>query len=130
MSEPFAYLNAINTTKVDLMTGSEDDEQEEKEYVPFVVNRSLSYFPDTVLYANEMNLLPDLDKKLQFHYLICSVRARKRYSKWVKRSISSDIETIKAYYKCNTRIAETYSRILTECQIETLRSRLNTGGQQ
>ncbi len=130
MSEPFAYLNAINNTKVDLMTGSDDDAQQEKEYVPFVVNRSLSYFPDTVLYANEVNLYSDLDKKLQFHYLICSVRSRKRFSKWVKRSTSPDIETIKAYYRCNTRIAETYSKILTECQIETLRQRLNTGGQQ
>lgn len=128
MSEPFAYLNAINTTKVDLMTGSEDDEQEEKEYVPFVVNRSLSYFPDTVLYANEMNLLPNLDKKLQFHYLINSIRPRKRYSKWVKKLEDNDLSAVMEYYECNARKAETALRLLSPDQIEQIKLRLLKGG--
>lgn len=128
MSEPFAYLNAINTSKVDLMTGSEDDAREEKEYVPFIVNRSLSYFPDTVLYANEVNLYPDMDKKLQFHYLINSVRARKRYGKWVKKTEDNDLNAVMEYYGYNARNAETALRLLSPNQIEEIRTRLHKGG--
>lgn len=128
MSEPFAYLNAINNTKVDLMTGSDDDAQQEKEYVPFVVNRSLSYFPDTVLYANEVNLYPDLDKKLQFHYLINSVRSRKRYSKWVKKLEDNDLSVVMEYYGYSTRKAEAALQVLSPNQIEQIKTRLLKGG--
>ena len=48
------FLNSINHTKDDLF--SDDDEYAEKLYQGFVVNRSLSYFPDTVFHANEMNI--------------------------------------------------------------------------
>ena len=128
MSEPFAYLNAINNTKVDLMTGSDDDAQQEKEYVPFVVNRSLSYFPDTVLYANEVNLYPDLDKKLQFHYLINSVRARKRYSKWVKKLEDNDLSVVMEYYGYSARKAKAALQVLSPDQIEQIKTRLLKGG--
>lgn len=128
MSEPFAYLNAINNTKVDLMTGSDDDAQQEKEYVPFVVNRSLSYFPDTVLYANEVNLYPDLDKKLQFHYLINSVRSRKRYSKWVKKLEDNDLSVVMEYYGYSARKAEAALQVLSPDQIEQIKTRLLKGG--
>jgi hypothetical protein len=61
------YLNAINYTKEPLL--DTEDESVEKGYTPFVVNRCLSYFIDTVLYANEMNRRPETDKKMQFDYL-------------------------------------------------------------
>ena len=128
MSEPFAYLNAINNTKVDLMTGSDDDAQQEKEYVPFVVNRSLSYFPDTVLYANEVNLYPDLDKKCQFHYLINSVRSRKRFSKWVKKLEDNDLSVVMEYYGYSARKAEAALQVLSPNQIEQIKTRLLKGG--
>jgi len=38
---PFDYLNAINTTKKDIMV----DDVAEKAYTSFMVNRGLSYFP-------------------------------------------------------------------------------------
>lgn len=130
MSDAFAYVNAINSTKVDLMTGSEDDVREEKEYVPFVVNRSLSYFPDTVLHANEMNMYPDLDKKLQFHYLINSVRARKRFSKWAKKTEDNDLSAVMEYYGYNARNAETALQLLSPDQIEQVKQRLHKGGSE
>ena len=130
MSTIWDYVNAINTTKVDLMTGSEDDEREEKEYVPFIVNRSLSYFPDTVLYANEVNLYPNLDKKLQFHYLINSVRARKRYGKWTKKTEDNDLSAVMEYYGYNARNAETALQLLSPDQIEQVKKRLQKGGSE
>ena len=71
---PFDYLNAINTTKKDIMV----DELAEKSYSPFMVNRGLSYFPDTILYANEMNKNHHIDHRLQFDFFINTIRKRKR----------------------------------------------------
>ena len=73
---PFDYLNAINYTKKDIMV----DDFAEKEYNPFIVNRGLSYFKDTVLYANEMNKNHTLDHRLQFDFLINIIRKKKRWS--------------------------------------------------
>ena len=63
---PFEFLNSINMTKKDIMV----DDIAEKAYLPYMVNRSLSYFNDTVLMANEMNTKHHLDHKLQYSFLI------------------------------------------------------------
>ena len=77
---PFEYLNAINSTKKDIMV----DDIAEKGYNSFMVNRGLSYFNDTVLMANEMNVNHTIDNRLQFDFLINIVRKKKRFSKWIK----------------------------------------------
>ena len=87
-------LNAINYDKTPIL----DDELQEKEYVPFVVNRCLSYFPDTILYANKVNHYNQLDKKMQFDYLRLSIRPRKRFSKWIKLQEEKDLQLIKDHY--------------------------------
>ena len=61
---PFDFVNSINYSKKNLMV----DEQSEEEYIPFLTNRALSYFPDTILYAQEMNINGHIDKKLQYNY--------------------------------------------------------------
>ena len=91
---PFEYLNAINTTKKDIMV----DDLAEKAYNSFMVNRGLSYFNDTVLMANEMNIHHTIDSRLQFDFLINIVRKKKRFSKWMKPETESDIEAVKEYY--------------------------------
>ena len=64
-------------TKKDIMV----DDLAEKAYNPFMVNRALSYFQDTVLFANEMNVNHTIDKRLQFDFFINMVRKRKRFFK-------------------------------------------------
>ena len=54
--KPFDFINDINTGKKDLINGSDNPELAEKIYSPFLTNRSLSYFSDTVSLANEMNM--------------------------------------------------------------------------
>lgn len=128
MTSPFDYVNAINFTKHDLMTGTENDELAESGYVPFLTNRSLSNFPDTILYANEMNMKHHLDNKLQFHYLINSIRPKKRFSKWAKRQDSDDFEAVKAYFKYNNTKTEQALSLLTPDQIIKIKNKLKTGG--
>ena len=120
------YLNAINYTKEPLL--DTDDESVEKGYTPFVVNRCLSYFIDTVLYANEMNRRPETDKKMQFDYLQRSIRKNKRYSKWLKQESVENLDIIKQYYGYSDTKAKEVMDILTADDIEFMRNRLNIGG--
>lgn len=129
MSNAFDYVSAINFTKKDLMTDTANDELAEAGYVPFVTNRALSYFPDTILYAQEMNRNGHIDNKLQFHYLINSIRPKRRFSKWVKRQDSDDFEAVKQYYGYNDIKAEQALSLLSPENIKEIKRRLNTGGE-
>ena len=123
---PFDYLNTINDTKKDIMI----DDIAEKAYASFVINRTLSYFPDTVCIANEMNRYHHLDKKLQYHFLINIVRKRKRFSKWIKPDLDSDIEVVKEYYGYSNEKAQQVHSLLSSEQIEELRKKVNKGGRK
>lgn len=121
---PFEYINAINDTKADLMV----DDIAEKQYVPFVVNRTLSYFVDTALLANEMNRYHHLDKKLQFHFLINSVRKRKRFSKWIKPQEQEALLIVKEYYGYSYEKARSALSLLSADEVEQLKHKLSKGG--
>jgi hypothetical protein len=127
MSNPFDYLNSINYDKTDLMTGTDNDQLAESDYQPFLINRGLSQHVDTIMYANVMNQYPNLDKKLQFDYLINIVRKKKRYAKWAKASEDLDLEAVKQYYGLNTQKASDALRVLTEKQLHLIKEKLKTG---
>ncbi len=127
MSNPFDYLNSINYDKTDLMTGTDNDQLAESDYQPFLINRGLSQHVDTIMYANVMNQYPNLDKKLQFDYLINIVRKKKRYAKWAKASEDFDLEAVKQYYGLNTQKASDALRVLTEKQLHLIKEKLKTG---
>ena len=109
------------------MTGSENDELAESSYIPFVVNKALSYFPDTVLQANKINQY-NIDKKLQFHYLLNSIRPAKRFAKWVKREDIADIEAVKQFYGYSTEKAIQALSILTSDNLHYIKQKLERGG--
>ena len=123
---PFDYLNAINYTKKDIMV----DDIVEKQYNPFMVNRGLSYFQDTVLMANEMNQYAHLDNRLQFDFLINIVRKRKRFSKWNKPEVATDFYVIKEYYGYSNEKARMVHNLLTDNQITELRRKVFKGGRK
>lgn len=123
---PFEYVNAINTSKKDIMI----DDLAEKAYVPFTINRSLSYFNDTALVANEMNKHSHIDKKLQFHFLINIIRKRKRFSKWNKPELVSDVDVVKEYYGYSNEKARQALPLLTPDQIMNLREKVSKGGRR
>lgn len=127
---PFDFINSVSKTKIDLIRANDSltPEQAEKQYVPFMVNRGLSYFPDTVLHANEMNRLPDIQKEGQYRYYLGAIRPNKRFSKWAKAEKNDDVAMIQKIYSCNRRIAKGYMKILTKEQIEDLRKTQEVGG--
>lgn len=123
---PFDFLNSINSTKVNLI---DKDSENINQYNSFLVNRSLSYFPDTVLISNEMNRLHHLDARLQYDFLINIVRKKKRFSKWDKPQ-STDIECIKEYYGYSDSKAKQIIGLLTSEQIQELKNKVNKGGRE
>lgn len=118
------WLNSINFTKQNILI----DSALEKEYSPYVINRSLSYFPDTLFHANEMNQKHFLSKKMQYDYLRCSIRKRKRFSKWDKKTQTSNLDLVKEYYSYSTKKALEILPLLSEDQIEYIKTALYTGG--
>ena len=123
---PFDFLNAINDTKKHLIV----DDLTEKKYSGFMVNRGLSYFHDTVLLANEMNRYHHLDGKLQFDFLINTVRKKKRFSKWLKPDEAEAIEVVKEYYGYSNEKARQALTLLTESQLNELKKRTYKGGRK
>ena len=120
------YLNAINYTKNNLF--DTEDESVEKEYTPFIVNRCLSYFMDTVLYVNEVNQRNHLSKNMQFDYLLNSIRKNKRYSKWLKRESEENLDIVKEFYAYSDRKAREILYILTSDDVDWMKEKLNKGG--
>lgn len=126
---PFDFINSITFGKNNLMEGTENDELAEKEYPAFLVNKGLSYFPDTALYANEMNIRAGIDNKLQYSYLINSIRPQKRFAKWVKKmQDSSDLDAVKEYYGYSNEKANQVLSILSEQQLCMIKEQLQKGG--
>jgi hypothetical protein len=103
------------------MKGTENDQLAEKSYAPFITNKSLSYFPDTIQLANMMNCNHALDNKLQYSFLLNIVRPSKRYSKWVKKDKDSDLELVMKHYSYNRQRAKEILKILTKNQITKIR---------
>ena len=122
------YLNSINLSKKNLM--EDEDPAWEKNYPPYIINKCMSHHMDTVMFANEMNQYPGLDKKLQYDFFINTVRPRKRFSPWGKKEKVKDIELVKEFYGYSTEKAMQALRILTDNQLEIIRTKQNKGGKK
>ena len=120
---PFEIIKSISSTKKDVL-------ENEKDYNAFMVNRGLSYFPDTVLYANEMNQYHHLDNRLQFDFLINIVRKRNRFSKWNKSIESENINAIKRYYDYSNEKARDVLPLLSNENLNTIKRKIFHGGKQ
>ena len=123
------YLKAINETKVNLLKTS--DIAWTKKYPPYIINKCLSMFWDTLPHANEMNGYHFLDKKIQFHFYINSIRKKKRFGgKWLSQAKLKNLEYVKEYYGYSNEKAKDALNILTEEQIEHIKSTLSKGGRK
>lgn len=100
----------------------------EKDYNCFLVNKGLSYFPDTVHYANMMNQHNHLDKRIQYEFLLNIISKKKRYSKWHKEDNNENVQAICQFYQVSEKKAEEYLSILTNQQLDIIKQRLSKGG--
>ena len=125
MTELKDWLNSINFNKKNLL---EEDPSVIKEYPPFIVNRCLSNHVDAIMFANEMNKYPNLDKDMQYSFYLNTLRKRKRFSPWLRKDKVTDLEIIKQYYGYSNAKASNALKILTPEQINFIKQRLETGG--
>ena len=131
MSEDYSltsYLTAINWSKKKLM--DTDDETWEKKYPSYIINKGLSYYSDTVMYANEMNRLHHASKHMQFSFLINTIRSQKRFSKWLKASKIKDLDAVKTYFGYSNNRAREALSVLTKGQIDYIKEKLYKGGKR
>ncbi len=122
------YLTAINYSKEKLL--DTDDRDWEKKYPPFIINKGLSYFSDTVMYANEMNRLHHASKHMQFSFFLNSIKSRKRFSKWLKASKLKDLDVVKQHFGYSNKRAQEVLTILTKEKLDYIKERLYKGGKK
>ena len=122
---PFDFINAICENKKNLF----QDPQAHKDYEAYIVNRGLSYFPDTVLYANEMNQHHQIAKDWQFSFFLNIISKKKRFSKWNKKEAKTEaLVLVKEYYGYSNEKAKEALNVLTEEQIAMIKEKLFKGG--
>ncbi len=125
---PFKFfLRSINTTKENVLLDDSNGKIEEA-YNPFIINKTLSYFPDTIMQSNTMNQYFDIDKKLQYDFLLNSIRKKKRFSRWIRSNIEENVDTVKQYYKVGNEKAVEILSLLNDEQISIIKSELSEGG--
>lgn len=127
LDSPFTWVNSISQTKQDLMV----DDIAEKAYNAFMVNRALSQYQDTVLFANEMNRLHHLDSRLQYDFFLNGIRKSKRFAKWPKKDREHhDFQIVKEYFGYSNEKARGALKVLLEDDIKEIRRRMNKGGKK
>ena len=119
------WLNSINQTKKNLI---DEDSSMEKEYSPYIINRCLSGHLDCVMFVNEMNRYHFLPKKIQYDFLLNSLRTKKRFAPWLRKDEIKDLELVKRYYGYSNEKAKQALKILTKEQLNFIKSKLETGG--
>ncbi len=122
------YLNSINITKKNLMDG--DDPLYERKYPAYIINKCLAPFNETIMLVNEMNKHCHLDNKLQYDFLLNSLKKQKRFASWMKASKERNLEYVKEYFGYNNEKARAVLNILTDEQIATIKIKLNKGGKK
>jgi len=122
-----SFLDSIYVSKKNII---DEDPELERKYLPFITNKFMASFLDIVLFANEMNINWHLDKKLQYDFYLNTVRSKKRYSPWLRKEELSNLDCIKTYYGYSNEKARQVLPLLSEEQIEFIKSKLNVGGLQ
>lgn len=122
MESPFDYIKSINKkTPIDNIDG----------YEPYLTNHALSAYSDIVLFANEMNLHPDLPKQMQYDFYYQIVRKGNRFEPWLKKNkneTQNNIELISNYYQFSPAKAKAALAILRDDQLAFIRQKMDKGG--
>ena len=118
------WLNSINHTKENLT----EDPDAIKSYPPFIINKCLSGHLDCILFANEMNKYPSIDKDMQYKFYLNSLRKRKRFSPWMRKDKISNLDLVKQYYGYSNEKAMQALNILSKEQLDFIKQRLDIGG--
>lgn len=124
MSNPFFdILNDLSFGKQMILT-----EENEKSYVPFIINDIYSRFPDGIMLAEEMNCRPNVPKRAHYLFMMHSLRKKKRFAKMPKPVRHEHFDTVREYYKYSISKTEEVFNVLTPEQIDEIVKLCDKGG--
>ena len=138
----FEILNSINNSKENLLkkdkhvwndykTGLEKTVYpKEDDYVPFLINRWMGSYPDTIFFANAMNYYYELPITAQYEFYLKGISPAKRFSKWNKVEKFDKIELIQKFYGVSKHIAVSYMDRLTDKDYAEMELSFSEGGFQ
>lgn len=110
----FDYINSINNK-------SKIEKPDFNNYVPFFVNRALAQHKNTILIAQELNLLPTLSLEQHYNYAYNSVQKGKRYGKWSKKEDYTDEEqNISKFFNVSLELAREYRTVISAKDLEKI----------
>lgn len=123
---PFDYINNISSSTESIWAG----DISEKEYPGYMINRGLSQYRDTVLFAQEMNMKgPYISNRMQYDFYLLGIsHKKKRFAKWHKPDKLEKIERLAAHHGINIRMMEQYASLMSESDFDSLLAQLETGG--
>jgi hypothetical protein len=125
---PFDFIKSVSHSKKDLIREDDYPDQIEKQYNAYIVNRGFSYFEDTILHANEMNMRAHLFNDAQYRYYLGVLRSRNRFSKWHKAEKNADLDAIQEVYSVNRTVAKMYLKTLSKEDLKRVHKKLQKGG--
>lgn len=96
--------------------------ENQSDYVPFIVNKALSFHFDCLFYANQANLNAQLDKPLQYLLLLNTIRAKKRsFVPWAKKPVASEaFAAVKRFFEYSDQKTQEVFDTLTEEQVNLI----------
>lgn len=107
------------------------DDITEKTYNAFMINRGLSQYHDTILFANEMNYRYHLPYRLQYDFFLKGIKKRKRWSKWPKKDKEHKyLNDVKKFYNYSNEKAKAVLNVLTEDDLKEIHKKMDPGGRK
>jgi hypothetical protein len=112
-----------------LMQTKKDVLEKESDYVPYIVNKALSFHYDCILQSNMMNILPNTDKRMQYDFYLNTIRSYKRpFRKWHKAETNEDLTSVMEYYSFSLSKAREALVLLNDSQLSLIKKNLYKGG--
>lgn len=118
MSNVWGWVNSIND-KTNIL-----DDGDIKQYIPYIVNKALSYHLDAILFSNEMNQYSSIPPECQYAFYFNALPKRKRFAKWAKKDSTEDIDLIKRYYDVSESKAYEMMDLFSKKEIEYIKNKL------
>ena len=124
---PFDFVNAITYNKQDMF--AQDQKYSDSQYNKFLINKALSYFPDTILYANEANrILQEVPNQSHFDFYRFVVEKKRRFAKWAKKTDNQKVDLLCKHYQVNIDVARQYAEIISDEDYKYIESLYDKGG--
>ncbi len=124
---PFDYINNISQSKSSIW-----DDNSDREYSAFMVNRGLSQYADTIMFAQIMNTYGSYtSNRAQYDFYRYGItNKKKRFAKWSKAKKHEDLLEYASYFGMTPDLFEKNLELMTDEQISEMKSMFEKGGRR